>query len=84
MRILYFYFMKDAPDQVRGAAARHAAYWRDLALREYLGGPFADRLGGLITFETDSRDEAERFVANDPFALEQLIDLHWVREWAVD
>lgn len=34
----------------------------------YLGGPFADRSGGLITFEASSRERAERMTAHDPFA----------------
>jgi hypothetical protein len=37
MRFLYFYLMKDAPDRVRAAAPKHAAYWRELGLRDYLG-----------------------------------------------
>jgi hypothetical protein len=54
MRIAFFYWMKDDPDRVRAVAPEHAAYWRDLALHRYLGGPFADRSGGLITLEVDS------------------------------
>jgi hypothetical protein len=46
MRFLYFYLMKDAPDRVRATAPKHAAYWRELGLGDYLGGPFADRSGG--------------------------------------
>jgi uncharacterized protein YciI len=84
MRILYFYFMKDAPDRVRAAAPGHAAYWRGLALREYLGGPFADRSGGLIIFNADSGEQAKRLVAGDPFIREDLLDRHWVKEWVVD
>lgn len=34
----------------------------------YLGGPFADRSGGLITFEASSPERAERMTAHDPFA----------------
>jgi hypothetical protein len=51
----------------------NAAYWRALALPEYLGGPLADRSGGLITFEAGSAAEAERFVADDPFVREELL-----------
>jgi hypothetical protein len=49
MRFLYFYLMKDEPDAVRAAAAEHATYWHELRLSRYLGGPFADRSGGLMT-----------------------------------
>jgi hypothetical protein len=42
MRFLYFYLMQDAPDRVRATAPKHAAYWQELHLDGYLGGPFAD------------------------------------------
>ena len=84
MRFLYFYLMRDAPDRVRAAAPDHAAYWRALGLRDYLGGPFADRSGGLITFDVVSAAEAERLVAEDPFVREDLLEGRWVKEWMID
>jgi len=45
MRFLYFYLMRAAPDRMRMVAPEHAAYWRKLGLRDYLGGPFRGRLG---------------------------------------
>jgi uncharacterized protein YciI len=84
MRILYFYLMGGAPDRVRAVAPRHAAYWRDLGLDHYLGGPFADRSGGLITFEAGSLREAGQLVADDPFVQEDLLERRWVKEWAID
>ena len=81
MRIVYFYFMKDSADRVRAVAPRHADYWQRLGLRGYEGGPFADRSGGLITFESESTEEAERLVADDPFIREGLLDRHWVKGW---
>jgi uncharacterized protein YciI len=84
MRFLYFYLMKDAPDRVRATAPKHAAYWRELGLHDYLGGPFADRSGGLITFRTDTGADDERLVANDPFLSEGLLERHWVKEWLLD
>ncbi|HEV8559263.1 MAG TPA: YciI family protein [Actinophytocola sp.] len=84
MRFLYFYLMKDAPDRVRATAPQHAAYWRQLGLRDYQGGPFADRSGGLITFQTESGVAAERLVADDPFFSEGLLERHWVKQWLLD
>ena len=37
MRFLYFCLLKDAPERVRATAPTHAGYWRELALRDYLG-----------------------------------------------
>jgi uncharacterized protein YciI len=84
MRFSYIYFMKDDPERVRAVAAEHASYWQKLALRGYDGGPFADRSGGLITFEHDSEPEAQRLAADDPFRLEQLVDDHWLKVWSVE
>ena len=84
MRFLYFYLMRDAPDRVRAAAPKPAAYWRQLHLNGYRGGPFADRSGGLITFEAQSGAAAQALVANDPFLREDLLERHWVKEWLLD
>jgi len=84
MRFLYFYLMRDGHDRVRAAAPKYASYWRELRLRGYLGGPFADRSGGLITFEAESGAAAEALVANDPFLREHLLERHWVKEWLLD
>jgi uncharacterized protein YciI len=84
MRCSYIYFMKDDPDRVAAVAPEHAAYWRRLELRAYLGGPFADRSGGLISFEIDSHDDAAQLVAHDPFVREGLVEHSWVKEWKVE
>jgi uncharacterized protein YciI len=84
MRCSYVYFMKDIPDRVAAVAAEHAAFWRGLALREYLGGPFADRSGGLISFETDSHDDAAQLVADDPFVREGLAERSWLKQRKVE
>ena len=81
MRVAYFYFMKPEPERVRTVGPRHAAYWQGLALRDYRGGPFADRSGGLIVFDSDSAQEAEELVSGDPFVHERLLERHWVKAW---
>jgi uncharacterized protein YciI len=77
----YLYFMKAEPDRVRAVAPRHASYWRALRLAHYVGGPFEDRTGGLITFEADDAAQAQRAVSADPFVLEGLVEAHWLKEW---
>jgi hypothetical protein len=84
MRFLYFYLMKDETDSVRAAAPEHADYWHSLGLAHYLGGPFADRSGGLITFEAASPAAAEQLVADDPFPQRGLIEQSWLKEWKLD
>ena len=84
MRCSYIYFMKDDPGRVGAVAPEHAAYWQGLELRGYLGGPFADRSGGLISFETNTHDDAARLVADDPFVREGLVERSWVKEWKVE
>jgi uncharacterized protein YciI len=81
MRFLYFYLMRDRPDRVRASVPDHIAYWRALSLQYYLGGPFSDRSGGLITFDADSHDEAERLAAGDPFRGGDLIEQYWLKKW---
>ena len=84
MRFAYVYFMKDEPAGVRGVAPEHAAYWQRLGPRGYLGGPFSDRSGGLISFEAESGEEAEELAAKDPFRREGLIESYWLKEWQAE
>lgn len=84
MRFVYFYLMRDAPDRIGAVAPQDAAYWRELVLPSYLGGPFADRMGGLVTFESGSATEAEQLVAADPFVVEDLLERRWLREWMIE
>lgn len=81
MRFLYFYLMADDAEQVREVARRHAAYWQQLALPGYLGGPFADRSGGMITFEADTLAQAELLVSDDPFHREGTLSRWWLKHW---
>jgi len=81
MRFAYFYLMADDPARIRSVAARHTEHWHGLHLKEYLGGPLADRTGGLITFVVDLPAEADAAVAGDPFVRLGLLERYWLREW---
>jgi len=83
-RFLHVYFMGGQPNQVMDAAPKHAAYWHDLDLPGYLGGPFADRSGGCISFLADTEAEAEALVAGDPFVVADLLSERWLKAWQAE
>lgn len=80
-RFAYLYFMKDDPERVRATVGEHVAHWQGLRLPRYLGGPFEDRTGGLITFEAQDGEQARRAVDGDPFVQEGLLEAHWLKQW---
>ena len=82
-RFVFFYFMKNKPEGIGSAVPGHIDYWRNLDLEDYLGGPFADRSGGMITFAATDMDEVARIVSADPFMTNDLIEQKWIREWVV-
>jgi uncharacterized protein len=67
-------------DQVMAVYPRHKAMVDQFTARgEVIGiGPFADR-GNMAIFRT--REAAEQFVREDPFALEGLVKSYTIREW---
>lgn len=76
--------MKNAPDKIREVVPAHIEYWRKCNLEGYMGGPFADRSGGLITFLSTNLEDAKRIIMNDPFVSENLIENNWIKEWVVE
>ncbi|RJQ54583.1 MAG: hypothetical protein C4526_04985 [Nitrospiraceae bacterium] len=82
-RFIFFYFMKKEPEKIRGAVPLHIEYWHELKLNKYLGGPFADRSGGMIAFEAGSIEEANKITNSDPFVIQDLIESKWIKEWVV-
>lgn len=83
-RFLYFYIMRNAPDAILRTVPAHVEHWHGLKLPDYLGGPFMDRTGGLITFAAPSLATAQQAIGGDPFVREGLIEQSWVKEWLVD
>jgi len=67
-------------EQLMAVYPRHKALVDQFIARgEVLGiGPFADR-GNMAIFPT--REAAEQFVREDPFALEGLVKSYTIREW---
>lgn len=83
-RFAFFYFMRSEPEKIRKNVAAHMAYWKGLALPDYLGGPFADRSGGLISFSAGNAEEADSLVRNDPFITTDLVAQLWLKEWSIE
>ncbi len=83
-RFLYVYLMREQPDRIEQVAPQHAGYWNGLDLPGYLGGPFADRSGGSISFEAENRLEAKRLVASDLFVVADLLSETWLKEWQLE
>ena len=81
---LYFYLMRKTPDAIRQVVPVHVQYWRSRDVPGYMGGPFADRTGGLITFSAASLDDAQHIIVDDPFVREQLIEQSWIKEWLIE
>lgn len=80
-RFIYFYFNRFDPDKIKRVVPTHVEYWKTAGLKEYQGGPFGDRSGGLISFSAPSLEEATAIVLQDPFIKEELIDQKWIKEW---
>jgi uncharacterized protein YciI len=83
-RFAYFYFMKNDPEKIAKNVAAHIKHWKRSALPDYLGGPFSDRSGGLISFSEESPEEAVALVLNDPFIASNLVEQKWLKEWSVE
>ena len=80
-KFVYFYFMKNMPEKIGEAAPLHSAYWKSKNLDNYSGGPFADKTGGLIMFESSDIEKAIELTEKDPFIEHDVIDSKWVKEW---
>ena len=81
MRFVYCYQMKEDPGAIQRAAPEHAAYWHQLGLPEYVGGPFEDRSGGLIVFDAPTQARASALLADDPFRGAGLLTDWWLKAW---
>ena len=83
MRTYAFFYLMDEQNKnaVSKTAQKHTAYWKSQNFPNYYGGPFADFSGGLIVFQANDQDQAEKLVSKDPFVVKDLIKDSWVKEW---
>lgn len=83
-RFIYFYLNRNEPQRIRQVVPAHVEYWRSLNMEGYMGGPFTDRTGGLISFLASNLEEAEEIMRQDPFVSADLIEQKWIKEWIVE
>lgn len=83
-RFVYFYFNRSEQEKIRQVVPAHVQYWKAANLKGYMGGPFADRTGGLISYVASSLQEAIEIIQQDPFILQDLIAEKWIKEWIVE
>jgi uncharacterized protein YciI len=83
-RFIYFYFNRNEPEKVRQTVPAHIGYWKRADLKGYMGGPFGDRTGGMISFIASGIQEATEIIQQDPFILEDLVDQNWIKEWILE
>ncbi len=82
--IVFFYTMKNEPEIIKGLVPEHIKYWHDLELTGYRGGPFSDRLGGLITFLSDDIESANKIIYDDPFVKGKALSDMKIKIWIVN
>lgn len=80
-RFVFFYFNRNEPEKIRQVVPAHVEYWKTASPKGYMGGPFGDRTGGLISFLAPSLGDATEIILQDPFILEDLISQKWIKEW---
>ncbi len=81
---VFSYFMQGEPEQIAEVAPEHAAYWQDVGVKSLMGGPYADRTGGMVIFEAASLQKASILTDGDPFVQHGLLSGRWVKEWVLE
>jgi uncharacterized protein YciI len=80
-QFVFFYLMKGEAAKIGAIVPAHIDYWAVNSSANPTGGPFADRSGGMILFETATVHGAEQLAHNDPFVIERVIEALWIKEW---
>ena len=80
-KFIYFYLMKNMPDKIGPTIRLHIEYWKKKDLTNYSGGPFADRTGGLIIYDSPDIGKAIQIADEDPFNGHNVIESKWIKEW---
>jgi len=83
-RFVYFYFNRNEPEKIRQVVPAHVGYWKSANVKGYMGGPFGDQTGGLISFVAPSLQDATEIILQDPFIVEDLISEKWIKEWILE
>ena len=78
---IFMYFLVDDVEKIKSTIGPHVNYWRNQEFDDYRGGPFTDKTGGLIIYSSNSYEEANEIINNDPFIKEGTLKEYWLKEW---
>jgi uncharacterized protein YciI len=70
-------------DKVNSVRPQHRQYLTSLKEKGQLvaAGPFTDDSGALIIYEAPTREEAEKLMQGDPFAVNGIFVRYQLRPW---
>lgn len=73
------------PERVNEVRPRHREYLAELLAQGklYATGPYVDNTGALLIYEAADEAEARRFLAEDPYGQEGVVNVVSVKEWRV-
>jgi uncharacterized protein YciI len=73
------------PERVNEVRPRHREYLAELLAQGklYATGPYVDNTGALLIYEAADEAEARRFLAEDPYGQEGVVNVVSVKEWRI-
>jgi uncharacterized protein YciI len=80
---VFCYFMNFDPAELKTLIPEQIEYCQHYAPENFIGGPFKDRSGGMLSFSAPDLDAATAICENDPFVKKGLVNQYWVKEWLV-
>ena len=81
MKKFVFFFYNKQFEKIGKTVPFHIEYWNNQNFDYFEGGPFADRMSGMIIFTADNHTQAKETIKRDPFMIEKLISEYHLKEW---
>jgi uncharacterized protein YciI len=83
-RYTYIIFLKHNYDKINQTVPQHTKYWESSGLEDLMGGVFADKTGGIVSFRAENLDQISDIILNDPLNKQNLVENRLIKEWMID